>query len=73
MPNNSGERRSFGEKPGKRHTPGGQSFETAGAVEAWYRAERNLIDRMTEDGTLAEWLPPKERNRAARERGLLRG
>ncbi|MGN0097020.1 MAG: tyrosine-type recombinase/integrase [Corynebacterium sp.] len=94
MPNNSGERRSFGEKPwnngkpkgkgrrwfgkftgpdGKRHTPGGQSFETAGAVEAWYRAERNLIDRMTEDGTLAEWLPPKERNRAAREARAAKG
>ncbi|MDN6707400.1 hypothetical protein [Corynebacterium glyciniphilum] len=94
MPNNSGERRAFGEKPwnngkpkgkgrrwfgkftgpdGKRHTPGGQSFETAGAVEAWYREERNLIDRMVEAGTITEWLPPKERSRAAREARAAKG
>ncbi len=44
-----------------------------GAVEAWYRAEWTLIDRMTVDGTIAERLPPKERNMAAREARAAKG
>lgn len=53
-----------------RHTPG-FSFDTKAAVEGWYQAEKRLIDRMREEGTIGEWLPPRARQEAesaARER-----
>lgn len=56
-------RRWFGKftgPDGNRHTPG-ISFDTAQAVEGWYRTEQRLIERMTEEGTIGQWLPPKLR------------
>lgn len=50
---------------GNRHTRGA-SFDTSGAVEAWYEEERRLIDHMRDEGTLHQWLPPRERAKAAK-------
>ncbi|MGP9623788.1 tyrosine-type recombinase/integrase [Corynebacterium sp. AOP34-AQ2-28] len=62
----------FSGPDGERYTAG-TSFETPGAVEAWYLAERRIIDRMVEEGTIGEWLPPRARAAAARADREARG